>query len=284
MISFSTLGKTGARLGNQLFQYAFLRTQAKRLGVKFYCPTWEGEKIFLLDDANEKSLDFSPVHVYHEDLYRHGFNTDALTIEDGTEITGYFQGWQFFNRDDIMKWFTFNEELFKVVALKYQSVDFTQAVAVHVRLGDYLQGSLMFYTPTPQYFKNALALLNGKGAILVFSEDVELVKKYLGEMPKNTIFVEGNKDYEDFYLMSLCKDIIISPSSFSWWAAYLNKNVDKRVVAPSRWYIPYSPVFNNDIFMDGWTRIKGHRILSDNYYYRYIAALVSRFFKYFACL
>ncbi len=103
MISFSTLGKTGARFGNQLFQYAFLRSQAKRLGVTFYCPAWEGEKIFLLDDTNEKSADGSSVYEYHEDPYRHGFNAEAFTIDDDTEITGYFQSWKFFNRGDIKK-------------------------------------------------------------------------------------------------------------------------------------------------------------------------------------
>ena len=41
-------------LGNQLFQYSFLRTQAERLGVKFYCPNWIGDEIFDLNDKKQE--------------------------------------------------------------------------------------------------------------------------------------------------------------------------------------------------------------------------------------
>lgn len=273
MISFSKLGEYG-RFGNQLFQYAFLRTQAKRLGVKFFCPPWLGEKVFLLNDANEKTSSFSPLQIYQEDPYQHGFSDEALKIEDWTDIAGYFQSWEFFDSDDIFTWYRFDEDMFSDVREKYKTIDFTRSVSVHVRLGDYLQGSLMFYTPTPYYFKRALSLLENTGTVLIFSEDVNLVKKYLGPMSKNTVYIEGNKDYEDFYLMTLCKDNIISPSSFSWWAAYLNKHPDKRVVVPQHWYIPYSHVVNTSMVMRNWIQIEGHRVLLDNYYVRYIVMYI----------
>ncbi len=271
MISFKKLGEYG-RFGNQLFQYAFLRTQAKKLGVRFYCPAWLGEKVFLLDDESEKVSNEEVAFSYQEDPYQHGFNQSVNTIQDRTDVEGYFQSWKFFNKDDVARWFIFNEDLFKGVREKYASIDFNKCIALHVRLGDYAEGSLMFYTPTPQYFKDACKLL-GQGRVVVFSEDVTKVKQYLGDMPKDTVFIEGNKDYEDFYLMTLCRDNVISPSSFSWWAAYLNKNPEKRVIMPKYWYIPFSRVINNDLRVEGWVQIKGHNILKDNYYYRYIRSL-----------
>ena len=53
MISFERLGEEG--LGNQLFQYAFLRSMARRLGVSFYCPSWIGDQVFDLDDGGERA-------------------------------------------------------------------------------------------------------------------------------------------------------------------------------------------------------------------------------------
>lgn len=275
MISFSKLGEFG-RLGNQLFQYAYLRSQAKRLGTKFYCPPWLGDDIFVLDDASEKCATFQATHVYREDMNHHGFSQEAASIEDGTEVEGYFQTEKFFDRRDVTTWFSFKESTIQSVGEKYAELDLSNATALHVRLGDYTQLSLMFYTPTPTYFKHALEVIKPTGPILVFSEDAEMAKEYLGEMPSSTRYMTGNKDYEDFYLMAKCRNVVCSPSSFSWWAAYLNQYPDKKVVMPEHWFIPTGKARNKDIFVDGWVRIPGHRLIADNYYVRYARILLKK--------
>ena len=74
---------------------------------------------------------------------------------------------------------------------------------------------------------------------LVFSDDIEWCK--LNFNKKNTgidnyLFIERQSSEEDLILMSLCANNIICNSTFSWWAAWLNKNLDKKVIAPREWF------------------------------------------------
>ena len=58
------------------------------------------------------------------------------------------------------------------------------------------------------------------------------------------------------WLMSLCKNNILSNSSFSWWASFLNKNLEKIVISPSIWFGDSGPKFYDDIFEKNWIKIK----------------------------
>jgi len=80
----------------------------------------------------------------------------------------------------------------------------------------------------------------------VFSDDIESVKKsstfLLDRKPQKTkiLFVSENKEafattssLDDFILMTLFPHLIISNSTFSWWAAYLIPNLQKVIIAPT---------------------------------------------------
>ena len=68
----------------------------------------------------------------------------------------------------------------------------------------------------------------------IFSDDIEYAKMYFSNL-KNAEYVSGNRkedSYRDMQLMSLCKHNIIANSTFSYWGAFLNRNVEKVVIAP----------------------------------------------------
>ena len=56
--------------------------------------------------------------------------------------------------------------------------------------------------------------------------------------------------------MTLCDDAIIANSSLSWWGAWLQKNPNKKVITPSRWFGPaYDHYIMSDLRPEGWLQI-----------------------------
>lgn len=84
-----------------------------------------------------------------------------------------------------------------------------------------------------------------------FSEDIEWVKETFREVPFKLHYPEyisEDKGVEDFRLLTAGRHQIISNSSYSWWAAYLNSNSGKKVVAPCR----EDSIWNKEFVMKEW--------------------------------
>ena len=72
---------------------------------------------------------------------------------------------------------------------------------------------------------------------------------------KDVVFIDGEFDIGDMYLMSRMKNNIIANSTFSWWGAFLNKNENKKIIAPKKWFGPTSTLSDRDIIPDYWERM-----------------------------
>jgi hypothetical protein len=136
-------------------------------------------------------------------------------------------------------------------AQKYLArINDSNSVSIHVRLNDVpsdchkikekIAGA---YKREPmlsvEYYKNAAqkTLQTQKDpTFFIFSNDPEWHKTNLQFIP-NAVFVDKTQnELEDFELMRNCKHNIIANSTFSYWAAWLNANQNKRVIAPKIWY------------------------------------------------
>src|SRR5712692_8843827 len=178
MISFKTLGQYG-RLGNQLYQYAFLRTTAQRLGVKFFCPEWRGDKIFLLNDEQERSRVPAPMKtLYRQPLEDCGFCDSPLHIEDGTEIIGFFQAERYFDRGKVTRWYTFRPESVRAAQESYRHIDLAQCTGIHLRFGD-MKANPNYVVLSPRYYARALSRVRHRQHVLVFSDDTDAARKHL---------------------------------------------------------------------------------------------------------
>lgn len=133
-----------------------------------------------------------------------------------------------------------------------------KSVAIHVRRGDYVRDiqtyNLMGEICTKEYYQEAVKQFDDNSTFFVFSDDTEWCKRNFN-LP-NAIYVSHNQgldSWQDMVLMSACCHQIIANSSFSWWAAWLNHNPQKMVIAPSKWF---NDIEDRELVPTSWRRIK----------------------------
>ena len=119
-------------------------------------------------------------------------------------------------------------------------------VAVHVRRGDYLAGGEE-HVVSEAYVRRAMASFGANADFLFFSDDMAWCRERFAA--DNVAFAENGSDVQDLLRMSAAAHNIIANSSFSWWAAWLNPNPGRRVVAPRPW-TPHGS--HADIVAEGW--------------------------------
>jgi hypothetical protein len=86
---------------------------------------------------------------------------------------------------------------------------------------------------------------------VIFSDDPEYCKT-LFAASENVLYIDNNDPYVDLCLMSMCDHNIIANSSFSWWGAWLNKNPNKKVIAPKQWFGSAYSHNTKDLYCNKW--------------------------------
>lgn len=192
------------------------------------------------------------------------FDPNILIIKGNIYLDGYWQSDEYFKdiEDVIKQEFTFKNEPDDRNKKIIKSIQKTDSVSIHVRRGDYVSNpktnqnhstcSLYYYS------KAVIEILKevDRPHFFIFSDDMEWVKTNLKISYPTTYvdFNQGQSSYEDMRLMSNCKHNIIANSSFSWWSAWLNKNPNKIVIAPNKWFNNPS-IDTKDLILENWLRI-----------------------------
>lgn len=122
-----------------------------------------------------------------------------------------------------------------------------ERIAIHIRRGDYQKTNFYVDLTKTDYYDKAIALFP-KDKFLLFCadrqpisndfEDAQWAWNYLkGKGIEERLAIYSGKDeIDDFNAMAACKGIICANSSFSTWAAFVNQNPDKKIVAPKEYY------------------------------------------------
>lgn len=178
-------------------------------------------------------------------------------------IYGYFASEKFFElaKEEVLNDYKFEIELDKEKEDFLKKIRENNSICISIRRGDYLESinKDYFYVCDKQYYLQAIEKANKcieNPLYVVFSDDIEWVKKNI-KINKKCIYEDkNNKVNETLYFMKNCKNFIISNSTFHWWAQYLAENKEKKVYAPSIW--------NNldlarEIYQDNWNLIEVKR-------------------------
>jgi hypothetical protein len=263
--------KLQARLGNQLFQYAFARAASSVLGCGFYLDRQQNlfypEKYFDLPGAGLKwweKLFFLPVaassgatlamrqwfypqvrrclRLRRVEIDDVAPDLDLLSkVEDRTYYTGYFQSEAFFApvaaavRGDLRPKEPFRGFV-QAQQQRYRSGG-RKICAVHVRGGDYAEWNLPSLGGGDMrlgkaYYDAALAPYRTDSSwAIVVATDDLPYAREIVGSSGGVSFNEGS-EIEDLMLLADADAVVISNSSFAWWGAWIGERPGRAVIAP----------------------------------------------------
>jgi hypothetical protein len=243
-------------IGNQLFQISTTYAHALEnndIAVfdfdKCYTPM-QGCKSTKYKDTIFKNVkttkDFICKNNYTE--LKHSY--DTIPYSENLLLDGYFQSELYFKNK--------REEVINLYNLSYRKNEIEEfiktiprpIVSVHIRRGDYLSHNHIYNILTHDYYKQAMDIYKNC-SFLFISDDIEFVKQNY----PNSYYSTFNDEMIDLILMSLCDHNIIANSTFSWWGAWLNKNDNKTVVGPKKWFSDQSDIDSKNIIPKSWIQI-----------------------------
>lgn len=241
-------------LGNQLFEAAHALAQGWKHNrpVVFHPSSWtpgQGKSAENYVDNVYRNLDFSTRVEGFTHVYEGPFEySEVNPLEGNTSFHGYYQSSKnWFGYDDkIREIFQPSEKVVKKFKDKYPQLNEPNTLSIHVRRGEYLQFPEIHPTVSIEYIAEAIKKIGEYSTVFLFTENES---RWPGSRDfvlnnfsfPNVVFPNEDYDWEEMYLMGLCQNHIISNSTFSWWATFLNKNKNKKIVAPSIWFGPKGP-------------------------------------------
>lgn len=261
--------KIGDGMGNQLFNYACGYAAARRDNDTLMLDTsecdnstlrdFELDKFHLKYDARESFPNRSAVQKLFKRLRRDiryrvikerevFLNRDARYDVNDIDprvfekkgfrdkyLLGYWQHLEYFEEylDELREMMTpAYEQSARVMELRERFAA-EQTCAMHIRGGD-IGG------PSGEYFSRAVARMEQEKpgvSYFIFTNDRKRAAEALAGLKDTGRLTYVSElgtfsDVDEFFLMAACRNQILSNSTFSTWAAYLNENPGQTVIMP----------------------------------------------------
>jgi len=263
-------------LGNQLFM--LFAGISKSIDEKrdFLIYLENNKRKFYFNDflkkLYNKVINYNNINITINSIYNEPFFHFKEIPNNYDMIRGYFQSYKYFshNYENILKEIDISSYLNNYkINLK--------SIAIHFRLGDYLELthyhrvlSFIYYIKAINYLKNKLSDFD-EYVFVIFGEkeNDNIINDYIKHInfnldkPINYIKIydryKNNQDFEDFLYMSDCNHIIMANSTYSWFASYLRYDNNKNIIypSPSKWFADnvHTDYIFDDLFLNDWIKI-----------------------------
>lgn len=263
-ISFNRLGQFG-RLGNQMFQYAFLLGLHSKYGYEISLPPSNFENAWIHHQLFEafKLKSFDRKNIFYNDYLdihsefcikekQFHFDEDLVNnAKDNIDYHGYFQSEKYFEncKDLVRENFQFLDHIQNKCSEFMEQFKNKTVLSIHVRRGDNIGRPHEFPIPNEEYFKKCFDVVGNYDYALVFSDDCKWCKEQEIFSADNILIhesydevnynydlnlISNNSNLYDLCLMTMCQKHIIGNSSFGWWGAWLANS--HMVCYPDPWF------------------------------------------------
>lgn len=229
------------RLGNNMFQISCAIGYARKYGHRWAADesSGHGEPFSAIHKVfpnlpksrygggtrfHEHNNEFCKLHNQHKDQCH--FNYHPIpNMGPNVSLSGFYQSWKYFEGAE--------KEIREVFKLPIY-LSMIEYVSIHIRRGDYVIHSGSFPPIGTDYIRKGMEHFPQDQKYVVFSDDLLWCKENLKhDFERQFIFAEETDEAISLGLMSSCYGHIIANSSFSWWAAWLDNNENKKVICPS---------------------------------------------------
>ncbi len=267
-------------LGNQLFQY-FFGKYVLSAGASYnedFLKTYSLHNSRLSNVLDFKNEQFTNSKSFYEkqpvflrkiygkfgiSVLLPGFYDDKkFSLKNRTITNKYFQGyWQKASYFDCFKEQIVKEKWKRDVVMTTIPKSYTNllksynCLTIHMRKSDYLKGKNIgvYHNMDRNFYERLLSQKRFQKykTLFVLSDDLKWVKENIGkEFVKKKVVLCDEKQKtslsQDFFMMSIASNLLISNSTFSWWSAFINRS--GKIFIPKAW----NKKGPNELISAGW--------------------------------
>ena len=226
--------------------------------------------LILIDKFSNKQVFFKEksIKLNNSKIVQNYTNLSEINFSDNIYVQGNFENYEYFNefKNDLSNFFTTKNELINHKNSIVEQLSNNNSISIHIRrnrfsdqigLTDTVKNkekSDIFTNQTIDYINRSINFIEKKvqnPQYFIWTNDYEDFDKLSNRLIIKKYYLINENVINDFDLFQYAKHFIVGPSSFHWWGAWLNKNLDKICIRPSN----LNPSNNENFWPKDWISI-----------------------------